>query len=227
MRILVIEDNKDLCLSMKNGLEKIGFYVDVAFDAETGEEKVYINEYDVILLDLNLPDKDGLDTLQQLRANENNTPVIIVSAKDDIKQRTFGLDLGADDYITKPFQYSELRARIQAVIRRFQGRTNPIIKIGALEIDPAQRSAAFNKSQIPLKAKEFDILEYLASKYPAVISSEEIAEHVYDESFDPFSSVLRVHIMRLRKKLTDACGYEMLQTMRGKGYYLCESQKLC
>lgn len=227
MRILVIEDNKELCLSMKNGLEKMGFYVDVAFDAETGEEKVYINEYDVILLDLNLPDKDGLDTLQQLRENENNTPVIIVSAKDDIKQRTFGLDLGADDYITKPFQYSELRARIQAVIRRFQGRTNPIIKIGALEIDPAQRSAAFNKSQIPLKAKEFDILEYLALKYPAVISSEEIAEHVYDESFDPFSSVLRVHITRLRKKLTDACGYEMLQTMRGKGYYLCESQKSC
>ncbi|SHJ18510.1 DNA-binding response regulator, OmpR family, contains REC and winged-helix (wHTH) domain [Clostridium amylolyticum] len=225
MRVLIIEDNRDLCYSMKTGLEKLGFYIDAAFDAETGEEKAYVNEYDVILLDLNLPDKDGLEILKDFRKSNNNTPVIIVSARDDIEQRTVGLDLGADDYITKPFQISEVRARIQAVIRRFQGRTTPTIKIDGLEIEPAKRVATFNGKIIPLKAKEFDILEYLSMKFPTVVSSEELSEHVYDENFDPFSSVLRVHITRLRKKLTDASGYEMLQTMRGKGYYLCENQK--
>lgn len=225
MRILIIEDNKELCLSMKTGLEKFGFYVDVAFDGETGEEKAYVNGYDVILLDLNLPDKDGLEILNGFRKGNNNTPVIIVSARDDIEQRTLGLDSGADDYITKPFQLSEVRARIQAVIRRFQGRTSPTIQIDGLIIAPDKRTASFNGNVLSLKAKEFDILEYLAARYPAVVSSEELTEHIYDENFDPFSSVLRVHIARLRKKLTEACGYEMLQTMRGKGYYLCENQK--
>lgn len=224
MRILIIEDNKELCLSMKKGLENIGFYVDVSFDAVSGEEKAFVNEYDVILLDLNLPDKDGLDLLQELRTY-NNTPVIIVSARDDIEQRTCGLDSGADDYITKPFQISEVRARIHAVIRRFQGRTNPVIQAACLTIDPLSRTATYNDLPILLKAKEYDILEYIASKYPAVVSSEELAEHVYDENFDPFSSVLRVHIARLRKKLNDVCKYELLRTIRGKGYYLWENQK--
>lgn len=222
MRLLIIEDNKALANSMKIGLENVGFYVDISNTGEDGEYKAFINEYDVILLDLNLPDKDGLDILKDLRNSGNNTPVIIVSARDEIEERTLGLDLGADDYITKPFQISEVRARIQAVIRRFQGRTSPTIKVGKLEINSSKRTAEFAGKIIPLKAKEFDILEYFASKFPAVISSEELAQHVYDEDFDPFSSALRVHITRLRKKLQEVSGEELLVTIRGKGYYLCE-----
>lgn len=222
MRILIIEDNISLANSMKTGLEKIGFCVDISNTAIDGEEKAFINEYDVVLLDLNLPDKDGLDILKAFRNTDNNVPVIIISARDDIEQRTFGLDLGADDYITKPFQISELRARIHAVIRRFQGRTSPIIKIGNLHICPAKRTAEFAGKPILLKVKEFDILEYFAGRFPAVVSAEELVEHVYDENFDPLSSVLRVHITRLRKKLQEVSGEELLVTIRGKGYYLCE-----
>lgn len=127
------------------------------------------------------------------------------------------MDLGADDYLTKPFQLLELRARVQAVIRRFYGRTNPLIGIGDLTIHPVSRKALWNGKEITLAAKEFDILEYIAEKHPAVVSSEEIVEHMYNEDFGPFSTVLRVHLSKLRKKLEDACGKNILVTTRGKG----------
>lgn len=221
MRLLIIEDNVELSIYMKNGLEKLGFSVDTANNGADGEEKACVNGYDAILLDLNLPDKDGLDILTYLRQSDIDTPAIIITARDDIRERALGLDLGADDYIVKPFQLVELRARIQAVIRRYHGRTNPRISIGALTINPSGRSAEINGIPVALASKEFDILEYLAQRHPAVVSTEEIAEHIYDESFDPFSSVLRVHIARLRKKLMEAAGKDILQTTRGKGYSLC------
>lgn len=220
MRLLIIEDNRELCESMRLGLEKAGFQVDTACMGADGEEKAYANEYDTILLDLNLPDKDGIDILKFLRAKQIETPVIIITARDEIEERALGLDLGADDYLTKPFQLLELRARVQAVIRRFHGRTNPIIEIGGLSVHPASRTAAWAGKTIPLAAKEFDILEYIAEKHPAVVSSEEMIEHIYNEDFDPFSTVLRVHLSKLRKKLNDASGKELLATMRGKGYSL-------
>lgn len=222
MRVLIIEDNVALSLNMKKGLEGYGFFVDVANDGTTGEDKIYCNEYDVVLLDLNLPDKDGIEILQFLRKETINVPVLIVSARDDVMQRTQGLDAGADDYIVKPFQMVELRARIQAVIRRYHGRSDPLIKVGEMVIDPGARRVHIKDKQLELAAKEFDILEYIASKHPTVISAEELIEHVYDEDYNPFSSVLRVHLARLRKKLSAACGYEVLLNIRGKGYYLCE-----
>lgn len=224
MLLLIIEDDRDLAASMKKGLEKYGFYVDVSNLGAEGEEKAYVNEYDVILLDLNLPDKDGIEILQFLRESGIETPVLIISARDEIEERALGLDLGADDYITKPFQLLELRARIQAVVRRFHGRTNPVISIGELSINPATRTAAANGVPILLAPKEFDILEYLAQKHPAVTTAEEVAEHIYDENFDPSSSILRVHFSRLKRKLADGCGREILQNIRGKGYWLCEKQ---
>lgn len=178
----------------------------------------------MILLDLNLPDKDGIEILQFLRESGIETPVLIISARYEIEERALGLDLGADDYITKPFQLLELRARIQAVVRRFHGRTNPVITIGELSINPATRTAAANGVPILLAPKEFDILEYLAQKHPAVTTAEEVAEHIYDENFDPSSSILRVHFSRLKRKLADGCGREILQNIRGKGYWLCEKQ---
>lgn len=220
MRLLIIEDNLGLCSSMRQGMEKAGFSVDCSSVGLDGEEKAYSNQYDAILLDLNLPDKDGIEILKFLRSEKVETPVIIITARDEIEERALGLDLGADDYLTKPFQLLELRARVQAVIRRFNGRTNPLIEIGNLTINPMSRTAMWGDISIPLAVKEFDILEYIATKHPAVVSSEEIAEHVYGEDFDPFSSVLRVHFSRLRKKLSKASGKDILTTMRGKGYSL-------
>lgn len=221
MRVLVIEDNIELSTSMKKYLEKMNFKVDVSNTGEDGEEKASVNEYDVILLDLNLPGMDGIEVLRCLRKALIYTPVIIITARDKVAELALGLDTGADDYITKPFQLLEIRARIHAVIRRFHGRTNPIINIGKLQLNPITRTVNIYNKEVILAAKEFDILEYICYKHPAVVSSEEIAEHIYDEDFDPFSSVLRVHIARLKKKLSNVYGGDVLVNIRGKGYVLC------
>ncbi|AVQ46960.1 response regulator transcription factor [Clostridium botulinum] len=221
MRLLIIEDNIELANSMKMGLEKMGFHIDVSNTGSDGEEKASINEYDVILLDLNLPDIDGIEILNYLRSESIETPVIIITARDEVEQLAFGLDNGADDYMTKPFKLLELRARIHAIIRRFHGRTNPIINIGNLQLNPITRTVEIENKPVALASKEFDILEYICYRHPAVVSSEEIAEHIYDENFDPFSSVLRVHIARLKKKLSNSSGKEILINIRGKGYVLC------
>ena len=217
MRVLIIEDNVEILKCMKVELEKSGLYVDIANNGLEGEEKAYVNEYDVILLDLSLPDKDGMEILKYLRKENIETPIIIITASIEI---TKGLNLGADDYIVKPFNMDELNARIQAVLRRFRGRGNPNIVLNQLIIDPISRRANYDKKRIDLTTKELDILEYLAIRYPAIVSSEEILEHTYDESFDSFSSVLRVHIAKLRKKLKKTTGKDILLTTRGKGYSL-------
>lgn len=222
MRILIIEDNRELAVSVQKGLEREKFSVDLAFSGVAGEEKAYVNTYDAILLDLNLPDKDGLSILNFLRESDIDSPIIIITARDEIEERAKGLDFGADDYLVKPFELLELVARIRAVVRRFHGRTSPHIKIGPLIIDPVKRFVCYENSEVVLKPKEFDILLCIAQKYPAVVSTEEIAEHVYDENFDPFSSVLRVHLARLKKQLAQASGKDLLKTIRAKGYQLCE-----
>jgi two-component system response regulator QseB len=218
MRLLIIEDNIELSQTMKDGLTNGGFTVDVSNTGREGEEKAFVNQYDAILLDLNLPDKDGLDILRFLRNENILTPVVIITARDEIRQRALGLNLGADDYVLKPFEFVELSARIRAVVRRAYGRANPEIRIGLLTVNPQTRRVSYDGKQIELSAKEFDILEYIASSYPAMVSSEAIAEHVYDEFADPFSSVLRVHIANLRKKLKNVGEKEILITNKGKGY---------
>lgn len=220
MRLLIIEDDKQLSGEMKIGLERQGFTIDIANTGIEGEEKAFVTDYDAVLLDLNLPDKDGIDILVFLRNNERNMPVLIVSARETVKERSDALDLGADDYIVKPFDFIELTSRIRAVVRRFYGRTSPQITIGDLSIDPATRTALWKTEKILLSVKEFDILLYLAECYPKVVSGEEIIEHTYNEEFDMFSSVLRVHISNLRKKLQTASGLNLLITVKGKGYYL-------
>lgn len=220
MRLLIIEDDIPLSTEMKIGLERQGFTVDVANTGLEGEEKAYVTDYDAVLLDLSLPDKDGLEVLAWLRENGRELPVLIVSARNAVQEKAAGLDLGADDYLTKPFDFLELTSRIRAVVRRFYGRTNPKITIESLTVCPNTRIALWEDRPIPLSAKEFDILLYLAERHPAVVSGEEIIEHTYDESFDLFSSVLRVHISNLRKKLTAASGKNLLITVKGRGYCL-------
>jgi Response regulators consisting of a CheY-like receiver domain and a winged-helix DNA-binding domain len=218
VRLLIIEDNIELSQTMRDGLTSDGFTVDVSNTGKEGEEKAFVNAYDVILLDLNLPDKDGLDILRFLRSENIPTPVVIITARNEIRQRALGLNLGADDYVLKPFDFTELSARIRAVVRRAYGRASPEIRIGQLIVNPQTRSVLYDEKQIALSAKEFDILEYVTSAYPAMVPSEAIAEHVYDEFADPFSSVLRVHIANLRKKLKNASGQDLLVTNKGKGY---------
>ncbi|MBU3093117.1 response regulator transcription factor [Clostridium sp. CF011] len=225
MRLLIIEDDKELSYVMKIGLEKNGFTADVANTGFEGEEKAFANSYDTILLDLNLPDKDGIEILSFLRENNIHTPIIIVSARDEVQQRALGLNSGADDYIIKPFDFVELEARIQAVVRRFYGRTKNEIDLGKIKVYPNTRKVFVGQFETVLSAKEFDILEYLASRSPDIVSSEDIVEHVYDEFYDPFSSVLRVHIANLRKKLTRKGGEGLLITIKGKGYQLCEKKQ--
>lgn len=186
MRVLIIEDDRQLAKEMKTGLERQGFTVDIANTGLEGEEKAIITDYDAVLLDLNLPDRDGLDILAFLRNSGRNMPVLIVSAREAVKERAAGLDLGADDYIVKPFDFIELTSRIRAVVRRFYGRTSPRITIGGLSVNPATRTAVWENVDIPLSVKEFDILLYLAECYPKVVSSEEIIEHTYNEEFALF-----------------------------------------
>lgn len=221
MRILIVEDNMSLLKQMQEHLRQAGYYVDAAYDGGTGEELAYVNEYDAVLLDLNLPGKDGLEILAYLRGEKVDTPVIIVTARDEVSQRVRGLQLGADDYLTKPFDFEELEARIQAVLRRFMGRTNPAITVGKLKIDPSSRTAEYDSKRLTLKPKEFDILEYIAHSHPAVVSTEKISEHVYDGEYDPFSSILRVHIASLKNTLLAQSGVPVIMNIRGKGYYLC------
>lgn len=220
MRLLIIEDDIQLADEMRTGLERQGFTIDIANTGLDGEEKAYVTDYDAVLLDLNLPDKDGLEILSYLRNNKRNMPVLIVTARDTVRERSTGLDLGADDYIIKPFDFIELTSRIRAVVRRFYGRTNPKITIGSLSVNPATQTALWENEIISLSTKEFDILLYLAERHPEIVSSEDIIEHTYDEDFDPFSSVLRVHISNLRKKLQAAGGQNLLITIKGKGYCL-------
>lgn len=220
MRLLIIEDDKALAELINKGLQDFGFQSDIANTLEVGEEKSYINNYDAILLDLNLPDGDGLNFLNEIRKQGILTPVIIVTARNEINERAMGLDLGADDYIVKPFDFIEMRARIQAVVRRFYSRSSIEIKIGNLIINPGTRVTTYKDKEIHLSTKEFDILEYIGNKYPDIVSSEDIAEHVYDEDFNPFSSVLRVHMSNLKKKLRNVAGEEILKTIKGKGYKL-------
>lgn len=221
MRILIIEDDKELSYEIKEGLEKKGFVVDVANLGLAGEEKAFVTDYEAVLLDLNLPDKDGLEILRFLRTENRNVPVLIISARDTLHDITCGLDSGADDYIIKPFDFEEVASRIHAVVRRFYGRTSALIRIGELEVNPQQRMASYGGKQIALSAKEFDILCYMAQHGPGIISSEEIAEHIYDEFYNPFSSVLRVHIANLRRKLKEVSERDLLVTWKGKGYQLC------
>ncbi len=220
MRLLIIEDSEEIINCIKIELEKIGICVDTATSGFEGEEKAYVNEYDIIILDIGLPDKNGIEILKYLRKESIDTPVMILTGCDERKMLIQGLEIGADDYLIKPIQMEEIVARVRAIIRRYNKKSNPDIKIGNLVVNTSTRIALYNNKKLELTIKEFDILEYLAMKFPAVISSEEILEHVYNEYFNPFSSVLRVHITKLRKKLEKASGREILITTRGKGYSL-------
>ena len=217
MRLLIVEDEADIVHALQRGLKNEGYAVDVAIDGEEALEFLSVNTYD--LLDINLPGVDGFYILEKLRESDINTRVIIVSANREIEDRIKGLDLGANDYLVKPFDFLELTARIRALLRREFASKPSIINEGKLSIDLSKHKVTYDDEAINLTLKEYSLLKYLVQNKDKIISSEELINHVWDENADPFTTVIRVHVYSLRKKLTAVSGNEnMIKTIKGVGY---------
>ena len=229
MRLLVVEDEPDIRSALIKGLQREGYAVDGAATGRDALDAVDATRYDLMLLDLNLPDLNGMTILTTLRDAGDETRILILSAEKDLDTRIRGLDLGANDYLVKPFDFSELSARIRALLRREFTHQPPILAAGLLTLDRATRRVRYDGTEIVLTRKEFEILSYLMQHPGRTIPAEELVEHVWDENADPFSQVLRVHIYSLRRKMTQATGgLEPIETVKGVGYRLhdgiCEAQ---
>jgi DNA-binding response OmpR family regulator len=225
MKLLIIEDDQILAKNLKQVLLKNGFAVDTSDNREEGLTKTEINEYDCIVLDINLPDGSGFDLLQSLRKIENKTPVIIVTAREQIEDRIKGLNLGADDYVPKPVDSNELIARIRAIIRRNTQSALPILTIGGLIVKPAEHFASVANHTLDLTAKEFAVLEYLAQHSGQIITRTMLMEHIWGSDFETFSNVIDVYIRNLRRKLEKHSKISLIRTIRGKGYILGKNEK--
>ena len=223
MRILVVEDDKKIASFIGKGLKEAGFAVDVAHDGADGLHLGLTEPYDAAVVDIMLPGLDGLSLIERLRAKKIAVPVIILSAKRSVDDRVKGLQAGGDDYLTKPFSFSELLARIQALIRRSTRISEPsTLSAGDLSIDLLTRQAKREDQDINLPAREFALLEYLMRNRGRIISKTSILEHVYDYSFDPQTNVVDVLVCRLRNKVDRDFENKMIHTVRGMGYVIKE-----
>lgn len=220
MRILLVEDEPAAAQMLAKGLREQTYAVDLAADGEAALYQASINDYDLILLDVNLPGKDGLEVCRELRASGSTVPVLMLTARDAVQDRVAGLDTGADDYLTKPYAFHELLARVRAILRRGPALSSDTIVVADLVIDQKARSVRRGGNIIQLTAKEYALLEYLARRADEVVGRADIAEHVWDENFDPFSNLIEVYIQRLRRKIDDNHSQKLLRTRRGEGYML-------
>jgi two-component system OmpR family response regulator len=215
MRVLVVEDEPDLLRSLATALREEGYAVDTA---ETGDDGLYKAEswdYDAVVLDVMLPGLDGWEILGKLRRSKK-TPVLMLTARDAVRDRVRGLDLGADDYLVKPFNLPELLARVRSIIRRGAGTPNPLVSIGLLAVDTTARSVSVDSEPVTLTAREYALIEYLVLRRGKVVSRAELYDHLFDEEDDSLSNLLDVHVCNLRKKL----GKDFIQTRRGHGYVI-------
>jgi len=221
MRLLLVEDEPSAAKVLAKGLREQTYAVDLAVDGESALVQAGTTEYDVIILDVMLPRRDGFEVCRSLRLTGCATPILIVTARDAVEARIEGLDAGADDYLLKPFDFGELLARLRAVIRR--GR-HPILperlEIGQLWLNTRGRRVTVNGRDVPLTGKEYALLEYLARRHGDVVSRGDIAEHVWDEHYDAFSNVVDVYVQRVRRKLERAGAAALIRTRRGEGYQL-------
>jgi DNA-binding response OmpR family regulator len=225
MRVLVVEDEADLADAVARGLRREGYAVDVAYDGDEALDKAAVNAYDLVCLDLNLPGIDGIDVVRRLRADAAEPPrVLMLTARDRTVDRVVGLDEGADDYLVKPFDFDELKARVRALLRRDAGRSGALLQVGDIELDSARHEARRAGRPLALTPKEFALLHYFMSKSGQVLSQEDLLEHVWDENADPFTNTVRVTVMTLRRKLADAGKGQPIQTVVGRGYRLREEQ---
>ena len=220
MRLLLVEDDPRIARFVAKGLRERAYAVDVAIDGEQALYKFAVNDYDAVILDVMIPGRDGFEVCRELRAGGSNVPVLMLTARDAVADRVQGLDSGADDYLTKPFEVAELAARLRALMRRGQLLRRPTIEIADLVIDTRGRQVTRGGREIALTAKEYALLEYLAREAGRVVSRTEISEHVWDETYDPASNLIDVHINRLRRKIDDGSATPVIHTRRGAGYVL-------
>ena len=220
MRILVVEDEKALCESIAKGLQLDGYEVDTCFDGNTAWDMALSEDYDLIILDLNLPEMDGMDVLRNIRAEDEETAVLILSARGQLQDKIDGLDEGANDYLCKPFHFEELEARVRSLTRRRIVQNNLILECGEISLDTKARTVFAGGAELSLTRKELGLLEYLMLNPEQPISQEELIQHVWDGSVDSFSNSIRVHISALRKKLKSALGYDPIINRVGQGYVI-------
>lgn len=222
MRILIVEDEKKVAAFIKKGLEEETYAVDVAYD---GEEGLYLgleNQYDMVVLDLMLPTIDGMEVLARLRKNKVEAPILLLTAKDSVEDKVTGLNTGADDYLTKPFAFSELLARIRVLLRRGKTEAKTVLQIDGLTLDLVSHKVNRNGEEIELTGKEYSLLEYFMRNQGKVLTRTMIAEHVWDYNFDTFTNVIDVYVNHLRKKIDKNYQDKLLHTLRGVGYIMKE-----
>jgi DNA-binding response OmpR family regulator len=219
MKLLIVEDEKNIANSLKKGFADEGFQVDIAYDGELGYDNAAVNEYDCIILDLMLPKMNGEDICKSLRQEGNLTPILILTARGSVHERVLGLEIGADDYLVKPFSFVELLARVKALIRR-SNEKSPILKVDSLELNPSTHIVKRSGKEIFLTGKEYALLEYLMNHTDHVLTRDQIIEHVWDYSYDNIGNIVDVFINRLRTKLEAQFKKEkkLIHTVRNIGY---------
>jgi heavy metal response regulator len=220
MRLLVVEDEKKVARFVKKGLEEEGYAVDVAPDGEEGLAMALDGVHDLIILDIHLPRMDGLGILQELRKKKVATPVLLLTVRAAIEDKVLGLDAGADDYLTKPFAFQELLARVRALLRRRADAEAPVLQVADLTLDPARRLASRGGEKIDLTSKEFALLAYFMRNPGRVLTRTMISEHVWDYDFDTMTNVIDVYVNYLRKKIDAGREPKLIHTVRGAGYVL-------
>jgi len=226
MRILIVEDDKKVGAFLQKGLREEHYAVDVC---RNGADALYIaqvNTYDVIILDVMLPGKDGFTVCREMRQNSIPTPIIMLTAKDSIEDKVIGLSEGADDYLTKPFSFEELLARIRALLRRSQDYKTKILKAGDLEMDPLRHLVTRSGKKINLTGKEYALLEYLLRNKGRVVTQSMIIEHVWDMNYEGISNVVNVYVNHLREKIDKNAKVKLIHTIRGHGYKIDENQEI-
>jgi two-component system copper resistance phosphate regulon response regulator CusR len=222
VKILIVEDEKKTGAYLRKGLSEAGFVLDLAENGEDGLHAASTTNYDLIILDLMLPGRDGWSVISRLRSEGNQTPVLILTARDRVQDRVKGLELGADDYLVKPFAFSELLARVHSILRRGPARQMDTVRIGDLEIDLVRMKAFRDGKRLDLTPREFSLLSLFARRSGEVLTRTLIAEQVWDMNFECDSNVVDVHIRRLRSKLDDPFEIKLIHTVRGVGYVLEE-----
>lgn len=227
MRILVVEDEMDLCDTIAEGLEIDGYAVDTCYDGEEAYVLIATETYDLVVLDLNLPGMDGIDILTEVRKQNKEVKVLILSARASVADKVIGLDTGANDYLAKPFEFEELEARIRSLLRRSFIQENTVLQWEHISLDTVKRAVSVNGEEVFLTKKELSILEYLFLNQSKIISQEEMMEHVWNMEADSFSNAVRVHIASLRKKLKAALSYDPIGTKIGEGYFLKKGEISC
>ncbi|MDX8395782.1 MAG: response regulator transcription factor [Mariprofundaceae bacterium] len=220
MKILVVEDEERVAHFIQKGLKEEGHAVDVSYDGEDGGFLAEVNDYDLIILDLMLPKKNGLQVCREIRERGVITPVLMLTARDSVEDKVRGLDAGADDYLAKPFAFEELLARVRALLRRRSESKTPTLQLADLELDPMSRQVTRSGKGIRLTTKEYALLEYLMRNPKKVLSRTRIGEHGWDMNFDPESNVIDVYVSHLRAKIDKGFEPALLHTLRGQGYIL-------